>query len=118
MKFATSFSALLVLLPLISTVSGLAVPEGVRARAQKGGQQGQQGAAAAKAAQAAAASKAAAAKAAAAKGGKGGAAAAAPPAAAAAATAGNSLQITRWTIFDRSYLFSRRPSCRCRRELW
>jgi hypothetical protein len=78
MKFASSFSALLVVLPLIANVSGRAVPEGVVARAQRGGQQQ---AAAAKAAQAAAASKAAAA-AAAAKG-KG---AAATTAAAAAAT--------------------------------
>jgi hypothetical protein len=108
MKFASSFSALLVVLPLVANVSGLAVPGGALvARAgqqQKGGQQGGAAAqaAAAKAAQAAAASKAAAA-AAAAKG-KGAAAAttaaaatattaaaaaAAPPAAAAAANAGD-----------------------------
>ncbi|KAJ7151647.1 hypothetical protein C8R46DRAFT_1007637 [Mycena filopes] len=110
MKFTSTFSAFLVVLPLIANVSGLAVPEGrslpSRQRGGKGGQQAQQakgGAQAAQAAQQAAAAKAAAASkaaaaAAAAKGGKGGAAAttaaaaagtaAAPPPAAAAGNGG------------------------------
>ncbi|KAF7367418.1 GMC-OxRdtase-N domain-containing protein [Mycena sanguinolenta] len=78
MKFASSFSALLVVLPLISTVSGVAVP-----RAQKGGQQNAQAAAAA-------------AKAAQAKGGKAASttAAAATAAATTAAAAANTAAAT------------------------
>lgn len=95
MKFSSTFSALLVVLPMMASVTGLAVPEGSIAARQRGGN-GQAQAQAAKAAQAKtaaaaaqkaqaakAAAAAAAAKAQAAKGGKG---AAATTAAAAAAT--------------------------------
>jgi len=106
MKFSSSFSALLVVLPLMANVSGLAVPEAALVSRQRGGgrfgqgqgqAQGAKGGAAAAAAAAAASSKAAAAAAGkntAAAGGKGAAtstsvATAANTAAAGAGTANN-----------------------------
>ncbi|KAJ6497992.1 hypothetical protein C8R47DRAFT_1041216 [Mycena vitilis] len=95
MKFAGSLSALLVVLPLISSVSALAVPEGRAARFGRaqggkfGGGKGQQGQGGKGAGAAAASTTAAAATATTAAAGTGAAAAAAPPAAAAAAGGGD-----------------------------